>query len=375
MNGNTITIINQDSGYLMIDIANAFVEKGFDVNIVAGRVVQRNIPLDKSVKWIKIIRYKRESTFSRLYTWIIGAIQILFLIWFKFPKSRLLIVSNPPLAPLLAVFCKNRIDILIYDVYPDALYEMDIVSTQHIIVKIWRFFTKKAFQKAERIMTITDGMKTVLEKYTFNKSIEVIPLWSDTKYLTPIQKMHNIFLEANKLKDKFVVLYSGNIGISSNVNSIVDLAKSTINSDIIYIIIGEGARKSQIINRIASENITNCLVLQWQDASMLKYSLAAADISIVTSTQKGTSLSIPSKLFSILAVGSPVLCFSTKDSELEKIVMKYNFGKSFLSDSFEEAIQFIESVKNNSDFAKKLSDNALAAGKLFSPENAKRFVS
>jgi hypothetical protein len=375
MNSNTITIINQDSGYLMIDIANAFVEKGFDVNIVAGRVVERNIQLDKSVKWIKIIRYKRESTFSRLYTWIIGTIQILFLIWFKFPKSRLLIVSNPPLAPLLAVFCKNKIDILIYDVYPDALYEMDIISSQNVIVKIWRYFTIKAFRKAERIITITDGMKTVLEKYAFNKSIDVIPLWSDSNFLKPIQKHENIFLKTYNLTDKFVVLYSGNIGISSNVDSIVDLAKNSFNPDIIFLIIGEGARKSQIINRIASDNITNCLVLPWQDASMLRYSLAAADISIVTSTQKGTSLSIPSKLFSILAVGSPVLCFSTNDSELEKIVKKYDFGKSFLPDSLDEAIQFIESVKNNSGFAKKLSDNALAAGKLFSPENAKRFVS
>ena len=374
MNSNTITIINQDSGYLMIDIANAFVEKGHDVRLVAGRVVGRNIPLHESVKRTKIIQYKRESTFSRLYTWILGTIQILFLIWFKFPKDRLLIVSNPPLAPLLTVFCRNRVDILIYDVYPDALHEMDIISSQHFIVKMWSYFTEKAFRKADRIITITHGMKSVLNKYASGKNIEVIPLWSDTNFLKPIPKPENKFIKKNKLSNKFIILYSGNIGVSSNVNTIVDLAKNTESQDIMYVIIGEGARKSQIVSRIESENILNCMVLPWQDACMLKYSLAAADISIVTSTQKGTSLSVPSKLFSILAVGSPVLCFSTKGSELEAIIKKHRFGKSFLPESLNKAIQFIESVKNDAEMAEKFSTNALSTAKLFSSQNAYKFI-
>lgn len=148
-----IAIINQDSGYLMIDIANEYHKKGYETTLVAGRIVQRDVVLNKGIKVWKILRYNRSSTIKRLLSWIGGTIQILFLIWFKFRNMHLLIVSNPPLAPLLSLLANNRYSLLIFDVYPDALADYGFVKRDSMIVKMWTKANKKAYKHAFRVYT------------------------------------------------------------------------------------------------------------------------------------------------------------------------------------------------------------------------------
>ena len=64
----------------MIDLANAYIEAGYKVTLVAGRLVQRDKPLAEKIQFKKIVRYNRTSTIKRLFTWSWGAIQILFLV-------------------------------------------------------------------------------------------------------------------------------------------------------------------------------------------------------------------------------------------------------------------------------------------------------
>ena len=71
-----IVFINQDSGYLMIDIVNAHVAKGYECVLITGRLVERNSKLSESVKVKRIIAYNRSSTFRRLFTWSFGFLQI-----------------------------------------------------------------------------------------------------------------------------------------------------------------------------------------------------------------------------------------------------------------------------------------------------------
>jgi hypothetical protein len=181
-----IVIINQDSGYLMVDIANVFADAGYSVILMTGRTVIRNIPLKEAVRVRKIIKYERRTNFLKLVTWTIAFIQILILVKFKFRKASLFIVSNPPFAPLLPVFVNNKFSLLVFDVYPDAVSELGFLKTDSFFLKIWENANKKVFRMAESIFTITDGMKKVLLKYYEGAKIEVVPVWSDSDFMKPI---------------------------------------------------------------------------------------------------------------------------------------------------------------------------------------------
>ena len=149
-----IVIVNQDSGYLMIDIANSYVGKGYQTVLVAGRLVERDVKLSNGVQIEKIIRYNRTSNVKRFYTWIVGTIQILLVLRKKkYRNSEFLFVSNPPLAPLLSIFLENRFSVLVFDLYPDAFVDYGFLKEKSWFIQWWGQLNRKAYHKALKIFT------------------------------------------------------------------------------------------------------------------------------------------------------------------------------------------------------------------------------
>ena len=370
----TKLFINQDSGYLMIDIVNAHVKAGFECALITGRLIQRNIPLHPSVKVDHIISYKRDSNFKRLFTWLLGSVQILFKIVLKYSKAELFIVSNPPLAPLLPLWVKNPFSLLIFDIYPDALVSSHIVVESSFITKWWKNANKKVYPKARTIYTLTEKMGEVIQQYTKGEKPVIVPVWTDSAFLKPVAKEENPFLKRHGLQGKFIVMYSGNLGYTHNVEVIAEIAAGIQNPDILFLIIGEGDSKDSLLAKIKELELTNCLLLPWQPTTELPYSLAAADLAIVSSGGGASNLSIPSKTFNLMSVGAPLLCLAPSGSELEQLVEKNKNGRCFSHEKTDDIVSYIEEVATNSEYRKTLVDNSLKASKAYTSENAGRFL-
>ena len=364
-----ITIINQDSGYLMIDIANSYFNKGYDTTLIAGRIVERDIPLNKGIIVKKIKRYDRTSNVRRLMSWFIGTFQILMLVYFRYRNSHLLIVSNPPLAPLLPLLVKNPFSLLIFDVFPDALTEYGFAAEDSFIVRLWSKANRKVYRKASKIYTLTAGMSKAIKKYVSSQKIEIVPLWTSNNFLKPVPKKDNPFIRKHNLEDKFVVLYSGNFGYAHRVDLIIDLAAKIDDSRIMFVIIGGGPNKSKLEQRIIAENIDNCMILPWQDVEMLPYSLSSADLSLVTLSENAVNLAIPSKVFNYMSVGSPVLGITGQGSDLENLIMNYQIGRSFRPEQFDEIIDFIKELSVTPQLCEFYRENSLRSSKLHTVDN------
>ena len=358
----------------MVDIVNAYASQGFICTLITGLLVTRSQPLHPQVSIRKILTYNRNNSFNRLITWGFGSLQILILTFTKYRKSHLFIVSNPPFAPLLPLLLNNSFDLLIFDIYPDALIELQYLKDSSAIIKIWKKANKLIFKKADRIFTLTNGMKNVLKQYTFEKKITVAPLWSDNEFLKPISSSNNPFIKQYGLADKFIVLYSGNIGIAGGVDIILDMAQRIHNKNIIFVIIGSGARKAELENRVSKEKILNCLLLPWQDVSQLPYTLSAANLAVVTLGKGASRLAIPSKLFSLLSVGAPILGITQKESDLRQLIEDHEIGSCFGPDQISETVAFINNLANNPEYCRKLSNNAILASRSYTKNNAKIFL-
>jgi len=366
--------INQDSGYLMIDIVNAHVKAGFDCVLITGRLIKRNIPLHASVKVDHIISYNRNNNIKRLFTWFVGSVQILFKIVLKYREAELLIVSNPPMAPLLPLWVKNPFSLLIFDIYPDALVSGQIVSESSFITKWWKNANKKAYSKAKNIYTLTEKMGEVIQQYTIGKTPTIVPVWTDSDFIKPVGKESNPFIQKHSLQEKFIVMYSGNMGYTHNVEVLAEIAALIKNPDILFLIIGEGDRKEYLSAKIRELGLTNCKMLPWQQASELPFSLAAADLAIVSSGFGASNLSIPSKTFNMMSVGAPLLCLAPSGSELEQLVEKHQNGRCFSHEKIEEIAAYINEITTNEKYRKTLGNNSLKASGSYGVENAGRFL-
>lgn len=370
-----IVIINQDSGYMMIDLANMFANHGWSVSLITGRLVKRNTELNKNISISKIIRYNRKNILFRIITWSIAFLQLFLLTAFKYRQHKLLIISNPPLALFLPLFFNRAFDILIYDVYPDILYEAGYISRNSWLVLLWEKANRKVFSQAGRIFTITEGMKEILKKYSGNKPIEVIPVWTDNTFLKPLPKDKNPFVHKHRLTGKFVVMYSGNLGLTHCVEIIPEIASKIHNPAVQFVIIGEGKKKKLLQEKITQYQLKNIILLPRQPVDHLPYSLSAADLAIITLSRGASSLSIPSKTFDFMAGGAALLCIAHPVSELTMIVEKYNNGKTFDESQLTEIIEFIENLANNNSLLMLYKQNSVKGAMKHNFQNAKSLIS
>lgn len=371
---DSIVFINQDAGYLMIDIINAHQNKYKQRSLITGKLIARNIKLDSEVEIRKVVRYDRSSSLKRLFTWCWGFVQILWLVKTRYRKADIFIVTNPPFAVFLPLLCKNKFSILVYDVYPDVLIAYNYFGNHSFIARIWRKANRTIFANAQQVFTISSGIKKVISEHVASDKINIVPIWTDNNFLKPLPKAQNIFIKQYQLENKFLVIYSGNLGYSHSVEALVEVAATIKDREVYFIIIGKGDKKQLLMDKIGQLKLTNCLMLPLQTVEMLPFSLSAADLAVVSLGKEASGLSIPSKTFSLMSVGAPLLCIAGIDSELAVLINDHQIGKCFGSTEIEQMVDFINLVKSNKDYHQTLQLNALKASKNFGPENAFKFV-
>jgi len=369
-----VLIVNQNSGYLTVDVANAFGAHYDEVVVMFGlnRITQRDF--DSKIKIQKTVVYNRKTALLRLLTWSLCTLHLFFLLLIKYRKHTIVFYSNPPISYLNALFFSNRFSIVVFDVYPDAL-KLIGVGEKNLFYTYWIKLNKKVFKQAQQMITLSDGMKQQLCNYVESDKIKVIPIWPGSNNFKPINKKDNIFLREHQWQDKFIIMYSGNMGLGHHLDFLIDLAvvlKS--HEDILFLFIGEGAKKNSLQNLVKLNQLNNVKFLTWQTAAVLPFSLAAANISVVALEAGATHASVPSKTFNYMAVGSPILGIGNPNTELEKLIKQFQLGFYSEKDSIKEINEFVLELYHNNDLCAQYAQNALQASKNYTHELAKGYV-
>lgn len=290
----------------------------------------------------------------------------------------MLIVTNPPILPFLGsnFFLKRKINfsVLIYDVYPDALSNFGYIKETSFLYKFWDKITKKSYSNAKELITISSVMKKVVSRNISEDKIKVIYPWVDTSFIRPIQKGENWFIEKNNLSTKKVILYSGNMGETHDLLTPLKVAKelSETHKNFHFLFIGDGVQKKRLLDYTDEHNIKNVTFLPYQDASVLPFSFAAADFSIVSLGTGAEGLSVPSKTFYSLAAGAAIIAISEKGSEIEQLISKNNCGVSIEPNKVNLMKDFLINT-SELDLEKK-KKNARSLSKQFTVKNVKYFL-
>jgi hypothetical protein len=114
--------------------------------------------------------------------------------------------------------------------------------------------------------------------------------------------------------------------------------------------------------------------MPWQETSLLPHSLSAADLAIVTLGKDGSNFSIPSKVFSLMSVGAPVMCIADKGSELSRLLHQYEMGETYADNDIDGMVNYIYKLIGEKQQREKFKANALKASKDFTSANAERFI-
>ena len=271
--------------------------------------------------------YDRTSKFKRFLSWFkYLAIATKYIVTSK-RYDGFLVVSNPPILGgwfwLINRLNRRPYVVLVYDVHPDILVMMGVIARDGFIAKIWHMINTKVYNDASEVITIGKYMaKRIARNYPYNQNrLHVISPWVDVGRIKPIAYDDNLLLITFNPGRKKVVLYSGNMGISHDIDSMLEAAKLLQDrKDILFIFIGGGEKWQTAVDFSQKNNLNNISVYPLQPENKLPMSMALATISLVSLDVGAEELMVPSKVFYYMAAGSAVVGICNVDNELRDII-------------------------------------------------------
>ncbi len=374
-----ILLVNQFITPVFLDVANAFAQARKKVLLFTGSIDAGNTEINSAIRIVNSVRYRRRSKWSRLASWMFFTLHLaVHLIFHKRPKS-ILVVTNPPLGPWLvyhyAKWKKISYYLLVYDLYPEALDQGGFASSQSMIYKKWKSVNFKVFQGAEKVFTLSDSMKEAVARYVNPDSIKVISNWVDPSYIQPLPKESNPFIRKYSLEGKIVVLYSGNMGFTHDLESLVEAALLLQEEKSLrLILIGEGGKRARLEELCRKKGIKNVLFLPYQNSTDFPLAMAAADIGVVTLGVGAEGISVPSKTYVNMAAGLCLLTIAPKNSELSRIVEEHKIGLISEPGNPVKVAEHIRFLHLHPDKLKEFKTNSRLTAYLFTPRMAFEYV-
>lgn len=217
---------------------------------------------------------------------------------------------------------------------------------------------------SDKVIVVGRDMQETLRNRFNNKKVpnnEFINNWINEKEIYPIDMEHEEikkFKEKYGLQDKFIIMYSGNIGLYYDLENIIKvIGKFNDRDDVIFAFIGDGTVKEKIEDYVKENNLLNVKFIPYQPKEKLKYSLNSADIHWVVNAKGIKGVSVPSKLYGVMASGKPVLGVLDKGSEARLIVEEANCGLCSEPGDYENIKENINYILSNKDKLKKLGVN------------------
>jgi len=214
----------------------------------------------------------------------------------------------------------------VQDVWPDCLVIIGQVRNP-LLIPIFQYLEKFIYRVSTRVTVLSEGMKQkLMGKGVREDKVVVIPNWANVDHIRPVPK-ENDFRETYDLNGRFLVMFAGNLGYNAVLDTVLDAANLLqYDTRIRFLIVGEGNAKAGLMERAQALKLTNVQFLPTQPKEVLPEMLGAADVSLVTLNHQLGQLNVPSKTYSIMASGRPVLAAVPEDSEIARLLREGDCG-------------------------------------------------
>ncbi|MFC1514724.1 glycosyltransferase family 4 protein [Candidatus Omnitrophota bacterium] len=267
----------------------------------------------------------------------------------KSKPSLFFAVTSPPFFGGLLAYVASKIKKVpfvynVQDLHPDILFSLKIFRVKPIayfLGGIERF----VYSRAQHITVLSNKMKETLHKKGVPlKKMTVIPNFCDTEFTGSLSK-DNDFAKEYGLNARFNVFYAGNMGQPQGLESVIKAAKILKDRpDILFVFVGSGEKK-QDLQRLAGESdLTNVIFIPLQPFERMSLVWASADISLISLRKNISHLAFPSKTYSILSSGRPLVAMVDKDSEIWEFVKASGGGLCVESEDYKDLADKIISL-------------------------------
>jgi glycosyltransferase involved in cell wall biosynthesis len=241
----------------------------------------------------------------------------------------ILAMTDPPIAGIAGAFIARLAGrpfvYNIRDLYPDMAVGGDIVSASKWVAR-WEALHRRALKQAARVIVLGDDMRDrILAKGVAPERVVVVRDGTATT-LAPAQMPERSDPIVQEIRHgfPFVVLHAGNLGFYGAWDTLLAAAKIMSNENTGFVFIGDGANRAALES--SARDLPNVKFAPFRPVEQVAHVMMAGDLHIVTVKRGLEGVVVPSKLYSTLAAGRPILVVAPPDSDAARIVVESGCG-------------------------------------------------
>lgn len=351
----------------MADWGQSMAAQGHQVTVIASRSVYGQqgavLPKREEYRGIKIYRvganlFKKGRILTRLVDF--GLFHLLAL-WraLTLPRQDVVVcLTTPPMigvvGMLLKTFRGSRYIQYEMDLYPDVPVALGVFKPRSLVTRLFERIHRRLLRSADRVIVLGRCMhKVIAAKNIAENKLVLITPWADPDELQPLPRHQNPFRKEHGLDEKFVIMYSGNLGLGHDITTLCSaMEKLAASSDpldqaVRFVFIGGGRRMQEIRRYLDGKHLANTLILDYQPRESLAETLSAADVHLITQAPGTTGLIVPSKFYGILAAGRPSIYIGPDDTEVALSIREDHLGTVLAIGQVHELLAAIRALQSN----------------------------
>jgi colanic acid biosynthesis glycosyl transferase WcaI len=248
------------------------------------------------------------------------------------PRPHLVVSpTDPPIIGLAVLLtarrCGARFVFLCQDVFPEVAWLLEDFHHETVNRFLARI-NRLLIGQADRVVVLGETMRErlIVGKGADPQKVEVIHNWADCDAIVPSPKW-NAFSRSQGLAEAFVVMHSGNMGLSQNLDTLIDAASLLRPyEDLRLAMVGDGTKRLALESRARSQGLANVRFFPYQPRERLRESFASADVFVISLKRGLAGYIVPSKLYGILAAGRPYVAAVEDACEVAAITRQYHCG-------------------------------------------------
>lgn len=328
-------------GQHMHDAAAELVRRGWRVVVYASA----NGYEDSSVRYPKSetldgveVRRLGLSSFGkkalpiRVLAGVLFLLQAIALGLFVKNLKGVFVSTSPPFTgafgTLLARLKRAALFFWVMDLNPDQLIQTGTIGPRHPAAIVFDAGNRITLRRSDGVVALDRFMaERVNRKVDVGDRMAILPPWPHEDHVEPVEHADNDFRKLHGLDGKFVVMYSGNHGMTTPVTTVLDAAlKLQDRKDLVFMFIGGGVGKADVRRVIEEHSPKNIIDLPYQPFDRLRFSLSAADLHLVTMVDPAVGCIHPCKVYGAMAVGRPILFVGPRPSHVTDLLDRQDVG-------------------------------------------------
>ena len=310
------------TGQHLTDLAEFLARQGYRVEVLTGRgkyvtgkmdAPEREVRNGVHIRRLRTTSFGRRSHLGRIADYLSFYVRAIATLVFGPRRDGVVVLTTPPLLAFLGAIARllrgQRYGIWSMDLHPDAEVASGMLRKQGVVARLLEWANATGYRRADFVIDLGSYMKRrIVAKGVAPSRTHTVHVWSAKDEIEPQPREQNPLLDELGVRDKFVVMYSGNAGIVHDFGDICGAMRLLKDDPLVhFLFVGDGPRRAEIEGFAKENEIRNFTYRGYFGRDQLRHSLSVADLHLISLRKEFVGISVPGKLYGIMASARPAL--------------------------------------------------------------------